>query len=95
MSAYTDEEIMARLIHKLYRRGNWGKSHTSFKNLKKGFNQRNLGKKGLKRVDRVGEFMIKKGLLHSKQTGYGLEVSLEYTRKDELMAIRKSVFGDE
>ncbi len=50
----SDEEIMARIIHKLYRRGNWGESHTSFENLKKGFNQRDLGKKGPKRVDRLG-----------------------------------------
>lgn len=92
---FSDEEIMARIIHKLYRRGNWGESHTSFENLKKGFNQRDLGKKGLKRVDKVGENMIKAGLLHPKQTGYGLEVSLEFTRKDELISIMKRVFPDD
>ncbi len=92
---FSDEEIMARIIHKLYRRGNWGESHTSFENLKKGFNQRDLGKKGLKRVDKVGEQMIKTGLLHSKQTKYGLEVSLEFTRKDELMDIMKRAFRDD
>ncbi len=92
---FSDEEIMARIIHKLYRRGNWGESHTSFENLKKGFNQRDLGKKGLKRVDKVGEQMIKSGLLHSKQTKYGLEVSLEFTRKDKLMDIMKRVFHDD
>ncbi|MGH2611676.1 MAG: hypothetical protein ACRDFB_01345 [Rhabdochlamydiaceae bacterium] len=86
---------MARIVYKLYRRGNWGESHTSFENLKKGFNQRDLGKKGLKRVDKVGEKMIKDGLLHSKSTKYGLEVSLEYTRKDELIALIKKVFPDE
>ena len=92
---FSDEEIMARIIYKLYRRGNWGESHTSFENLKKGFNQRDLGKKGLKRVDKVGEQMIKTGLLHSKQTKYGLEVSLEFTRKDELIDIMKRVFHDD
>ncbi|MDE1844372.1 MAG: hypothetical protein KGI10_03490 [Thaumarchaeota archaeon] len=92
---FSDEEIMAHIIHKLYRRGNWGESHTSFENLKKGFNQRELGKKGLKRVDKVGEQMIKTGLLHSKQTKYGLEVSLEFTRKDELIDIMKRVFHDD
>ncbi len=92
---FSDEEIMARITHKLYRRGNWGESHTSFENLKKGFNQRDLGKKGLKRVDKVGEQMIKAGLLHSKQTKYGLEVSLEFTRKDELTDIMKRVFHDD
>jgi hypothetical protein len=91
----TDEEIMARIIHKLYRRGNWGDSHTSFENLKKGFNQRDLGKRGLKRVDKIGEQMIKSRLLHSKQTRYGLEVSLEHTRKEILIGILKNVFPDD
>jgi len=85
---------MARLIHKLYRRGNWGASHTNFENLKKGFNQRNLGKKGFKRVDKVGKTMIKTGLLHPKITNYGLEVSLQVTRKDELLDIVREVFPD-
>jgi hypothetical protein len=92
---FSDEEIMARIVHKIYRRGNWGESHTSFENLKKGFNQRDLGKKGLKRVDKIGEQMIKSGLLHSKQTGYGLEISLKVTRKDELVKIMKNVFLDD
>jgi hypothetical protein len=39
--------------------------------------------------------MIKTGLLHSKQTKYGLEVSLEFTRKDELIDIMKRVFHDD
>lgn len=95
MSESTDEEIMARIVHKLYRRGKWGESHTSFENLKKGFNQRDLGKKGFKRVDKIGEKMIKAGLLHSKSTGYGLEVSLEYTRKDELIALMRRISPDE
>jgi len=86
---------MARLIHKLYRRGNWGESHTSFENLKKGFNQRNLGKKGFKRVDKVGRDMIRHGLLHQKSTAYGLEVSLQFTRKDEILGIVKKVFPEE
>ncbi|MGI0093969.1 MAG: hypothetical protein ACREA8_07695 [Nitrosotalea sp.] len=92
---FSDEDIMARITHKLYRRGNWGESHTSFENLKKGFNQRDLGKKGLKRVDKIGEQMIKSGLLRSKQTSYGLEVSLEFARKDELIKIMRRVFPDD
>lgn len=95
MLEFTDEQIMARFILKLYRRGNWGKSHTNFENLKKGFNQRNLGKKGFKRVDKISEIMIKSGLLHSKSTKYGLEISLEYSRKDELSGIVSKVFPEE
>lgn len=41
------------------------------------------------------EQMIKSGLLHSKQTKYGLEVSLEFTQKDKLIDIMKRVFHDD
>ncbi|QLH07186.1 hypothetical protein [Nitrosopumilus ureiphilus] len=72
----TDEEIKGRIIRKLYRRGNWGASHTSFENLKKGFTQRDAEKQGSKKVDKMGESLIKENLILSKPTGYGLEVSL-------------------
>ncbi len=72
----TDDEIKGRIIRKLYRRGNWGASHTSFENLKKGFTQRDTGKQGFKKVDRMGVSLIKENLILSKPTGYGLEVSL-------------------
>jgi len=39
--------------------------------------------------------MIKLRLLHSKQTKYGLEVSLEYSRKDELVRIMKKIFPED
>jgi hypothetical protein len=53
-----------------------GWCHTSFENLKSGWNIRDLGKDGLKRVERVGKELIKKGFILSKITSYGLEVSL-------------------
>ncbi len=46
-------------------------------------------------INKIYEKMIKDGLLHSKSTGYGLEVSLEFTRKDELLEIVKRLFPDE
>ena len=72
----SDEEIRSRIVLKLYRRGNWGSSHTSFENLKKGFTHRDTGKRGSKRVNRIGEDLIRENVLLSKPTGYGLEVSL-------------------
>lgn len=72
----SDGEIKARIIRKLYRRGNWGASHTSFENLKKGFTQRDTGRRGSKRVDRMGKDLIKERLILTKPTGYGQEVSL-------------------
>ena len=49
----------------------------------------------MKRVNKIGEQMIKSGLLSSKQTKYGLEVSLEYSRKDELVRIMKKIFPED
>ncbi len=79
-----DEEIKGRIIRKLFRRGNWGASHTSFENLKKGFTQRDTGKQGSKKVDKMGESLIKENLILSKPTGYGLEVSLNPKMIDKI-----------
>ncbi|AIF83673.1 hypothetical protein NTE_01610 [Candidatus Nitrososphaera evergladensis SR1] len=91
---FTDEEIRARIVLKLYRHGKWGASHTSFENLKKGFNLRDLGKDGTKRVDKIGKEMIKAGLIMSHPTGYGLEISLNPRFSQELMTLIKSHFSD-
>lgn len=72
----TDEEIASRIVRKLHRRGNWGACHTSFKNLNKGFTPRDVGTRGLRRVDNICKALIRKNVIISKPTGYGLEVSL-------------------
>jgi hypothetical protein len=40
----SDDQIKATILLKLYKRGNWGASHTAFENLKKGFKDSELGK---------------------------------------------------
>jgi len=91
---FTDDEIKARILLKLYRLGKWRASHTSFENLKKGFNQRDLGKKGTRRVDDVGNDLIKSNWLLSKPTGYGLEVSLNHQFSQEIVSFIKQFFSD-
>ena len=71
MDILTDEQIAARILQKIHRWGNWGTSHTSFENIKKGFAPRCLGKKGFKRLDKITEDLIKKNLIILKPTGYG------------------------
>ena len=44
-------------------------SHTSFKNLKNVFTQRDIGKQGSKKVDKMGESLIRENLILSKSTG--------------------------
>lgn len=87
----SDEEIKARIMYKLYRHGKWGGSHTSFENLKKGFTQRDTGKHGSKMVDKMGNELIKEGLVLSKPTGYGLEVSLNPGMKEEILKFIKNL----
>lgn len=91
---FTDDEVKARILLKLYRYGKWGASHTSFENLKKGFNQRDLGKKGASRVDDVGKDLIKSNWLLSKPTGYGSEVSLNSQFSYEITSFMKQFFSD-
>ena len=83
----TDEQIKAVILFKLYKRGNWGGSHTAFDNLKKGFKAKELGKGGLKRVDDMGKKLIREGLLLAKPTHYGLQVSLNPRQSQAIRAI--------
>lgn len=91
---FSDDEIKARIILKLHRHGKWGASHTSFENLKKGFNMRDLGKDGAKRIDKIGKEMVKVGLIMSHPTSYGKEVSLNPRFSQELIAMMKKIFSD-
>jgi hypothetical protein len=91
---FSDEEIRARIILKLYRHGKWGASHTSFENVRKGFNLRDLGKDGTKRVDKIAKEMIKSGLIMSHPTSYGLEISLNPRFSQEILTMMKNIFSD-
>jgi hypothetical protein len=91
---FTDEQVKARILHKLYRYGKWGASHTSIENLKKGFNMRDLGKKGARRVDDIAEELIKSNWLLPKPTGYGTEVSLNPRFSGEIVSFMKQFFSD-
>lgn len=91
---FTDDEVKARILLKLYRLGKWGGSHTSIENLSKGFNMRDLGKKGAKRVDDVADELIKSNWLLHKPTGYGTEVSLNPQFSQEIVSFIKQFFSD-
>ena len=87
---FSDEEVEVLILHKLFLRRCWGGKHTSFDNLKKGVKVQELGKEGLKRIDKIGKELIKEGLIMSKPTQYGLEVSLNPRLSEEIVSrIRK------
>lgn len=90
----TDEQIKAAILLKLYKRGNWGGSHTAFDNLKKGFKEKELGKGGLKRVNHMGRELIRKGLFLAKPTRYGLQVSLNPRQRQAIRTIITRFFPE-
>jgi hypothetical protein len=90
----TDEQIKAAILLKLYKRGNWGGSHTAFDNLKKGFKAKELGKGGLKRVNQMGRELIREGLLLAKPTHYGLQVSLNPRKNQAIKTIITRFFPE-
>jgi len=90
----TDEQIKAAILFKLYKRGNWGGSHTAFENLKKGFKENDLGKRGLKRVDDAAKELVKEGLIIAKPTYYGLQVSLNPRLNQTITAIIGKYFPE-
>ena len=81
------EVLKAMILKKLKRRGKWGGAHTSFDKLTTGIPKHLRGE-----AKEVAKELIKAGLLLSKPTSYGLEVSLNLWRKDEIDEIIKGYF---
>ena len=90
----SDDEITATILFKLHKRGNWGGSHTAFDNLKKGFKDEDLGKHGARRVENLLKELIRQGLIISKLTHYGLEVSLNPRENEKVPAFMKKFFHE-
>ncbi len=89
---FSDDEIKATLMFKLHKRGNWGASHTALDNLTKGWNQSDLGKHGLKRVEQIAKELIRQGAIIPKPTSYGLQVSLNPRQSDAITAFMRRYF---
>ncbi len=82
--------IKAEILKKLYRRGNWGNSHTAFDDLPRGFPKDLRGS-----VKEIADDLVKEGLLLDKPTGYGRHVSLNPRRKAEIDRIIKEDLGQD
>jgi len=74
---WSDEEIKGKILHKLTRLGKFKHSHTSIDNLPKGFPQDIRH-----RVKQMAKELKKEGILFSKPTHYGEEVSIDSTKKE-------------
>jgi hypothetical protein len=90
----SDDQIRATILFKLYKRGNWGDSHTAFENLMKAFKESELGKGSLKRVEKLAKELMRSGLIIQKPTSYGLQVSLNPRQNATIIVIMKRYFPE-
>jgi len=90
----SDDEIRATALFKLYKIGNWGGGHTAYENLKKGFKKSDLGKSGLKRIDKAVKELVRSGLIEQEPTSYGLQVSLNPRQNQIIITLMKKCFPD-
>ena len=77
---WTDEEIKGKILHKLTRMGKFEHSHTSIDNMPKGFPMDVRG-----RVKDMAKELKKEGILLSKRTSYGEEVSINSNKKEKII----------
>ena len=76
-------------IKKMYLAGKIGHSHTPFENLHKGFPS-DIGKE----VKQIAKMLVRKGLLILSKHNYGIGVSLNHKRLQEIKAIIEKVFSN-
>ena len=88
MEFSNEDKIKATILYHLRRKKVIGGVHTHFDTLKRGFPS-HLGKE----VEKVAKKMIKKGLLITKPTSYGLQVSLNKKRIKEIEGFILKILG--
>jgi len=80
MEVWTDEEIKGKILHKLTRLGKFSHSHTSIDNLPKGFPPEIRRK-----VKDMAKELKREGILFSKPTRYGEEISINPQFKEKII----------
>ncbi|HLC32982.1 MAG TPA: hypothetical protein VJJ82_04095 [Candidatus Nanoarchaeia archaeon] len=77
---WSDDEIKGKVLHKLARFGKFEHSHTSIEHLQKGFPKDLAG-----RVKELIYELKKEGILKSKPTNYGEQVSINVEKQEQVM----------
>jgi hypothetical protein len=81
----SDDELKGMILHKLSRQRKWGESHTAFENVEKGVPSHLKGK-----CKELATALIKEGFLVQKPTGYGLQISLNFGKREEILHLIKT-----
>lgn len=77
---WIDDEIKGKILHKLVRFGKFEHSHTAIENLQKGFPKDIVG-----RVKELIQELKKEGILKSKPTSYGEQISINVDETEQVM----------
>lgn len=85
-----EDKIKATILYHLRRKKVIGNVHTHFDTIKKGFPS-HIGKQ----VEKIAKSLIKEGLLIKKPTSYGLQISLNKERLNEIEDFIKKILGFE
>ena len=84
----SNNELKAMILHKLAKKRKWGESHTAFENVAKGVPSHLKGK-----LKELAEELIKDGFITPKPTGgYGLQISLNVAKSEEIKSIIRKYF---
>jgi hypothetical protein len=87
--------IRAKILFALARHRKWGESHTAYENMMKQFRSQMLGKEGMKIATKIAEELMREGFIIRKPTHYGLQVSLNPKKSQEIKGIIKRQIGFE
>lgn len=90
-----DDIIRAQLLYALARKRKWGESHTAYENLFRQFDPSAMGKHGMKIAKAIVEKLFRDDFLIKKPTGYGLQVSLNPRKSQEIKKIISEKLGFE
>ena len=81
----SDDELKSMILYKLAKKRKWGESRTAFENVEKGVPPHLKGK-----LKEIANDLIKEGFIIKKPTSYGLQISLNAERSEEIkLKIRK------
>lgn len=80
LMGWSDNEIKGKILHKLTRFGKFEHSHTAIEHLQKGFPGHLIGRV----KDNIQE-LRKEGILLTKQTNYGMHVSINVELTEKVM----------
>lgn len=88
-----DKLTAARIVFALARKRKWGESHTAYENMFRQFRSQSMGKEGLKHAENNAAILIREGFIIRKPTGYGLQVSLNPRKAQEIKNLIKEQLG--